>query len=244
MSKLKISVVSYFNALPFRYALQHDKRAADWELHFDIPSVCADKLMNGTVDIGLIPIAELAQLSGAKVLSNYCIAADGEVQSVLLLSEVPLQEIGTIMLDYQSRTSVKLCRLLATKFWNIDPKWESTKEGYETYIKGDKAGVVIGDRALELRSQYKYVYDLSGEWKKFTGGLPFVFACWVAIKKISDSDITLFNDILKSGIDDRLNILDRESVSDKGKREYILNTIQYRKTGDHEKAMKLFLDSL
>src|SRR6185369_11597556 len=113
------------------------------------------------------------------IISDYCIGADGDVGSVLLLSDVPMSEIKNVLLDYQSRTSVTLAQVLADKYWRIKPRWTDAKENYERDIKGTTAGVVIGDRTFALKNKFKYTYDLSGEWKIFTG-LPFVFACWVA----------------------------------------------------------------
>ncbi len=240
MSKLKISVVSYLNALPFRYALNNYAGKEKWDVQTDIPSVCADKLIKGVVDIGLIPVAEINRVPNGRIIGDYCIAADGNVNSVLLLSEVPLYEIKTIMLDYQSRTSVRLCKLLAKLEWHINPLWENASEGYESEIKGAKAAVVIGDRAIEMSEKYKYVYDLSGEWKKYNE-LPFVFACWVTNKKIDKNDESLFNETLAIGIKNRTEILDNEKIFDEKKRYYILNTIQYKMTDRHELAIDTFL---
>jgi chorismate dehydratase len=241
MSKMKISVVSYLNSLPFRHALQNYKGEEDWEVQIDIPSVCADKLISGKVDIGLIPVAEIDRVPNARIISNYCIAADGPVKSVLLLSEVPLSEIEIIMLDYQSRTSVKLCRLLADLFWNIKPLWENTKEGYEYNIKGKRAAVVIGDRAIALSGKYKYVYDLSGEWKKYKG-LPFVFACWVENKAIDKKNENSFGKILEQGVKNKVDVLNKEKIFEAEKRDYILNTIQYEMSDRHKLALGTFLD--
>lgn len=241
MSRLKISVVSYLNALPFRYALRNYAGKDDWDVQNDIPSVCADKLIDGTVDLGLIPVAEINRVPNGKVIGKHCIASDGEVKSVLLLSDVPLNEIKTIMLDYQSRTSVRLCKLLANMHWKINPEWINTSPGYENKIKATVAGVVIGDRAIELKDNFKFAYDLSAEWKKHTG-LPFVFACWVANKTIDKKDEESLQMILTKGIKNRTLILDEEKVLDPLKRDYILNTIQYEMSEMHEKAIKSFIE--
>ena len=57
---------------------------------------------------------------------------------------------------------------------------------FESNIKGNTAGVIIGDRAYNYRDNFPYVYDLSNAWKKFSG-LPFVFACWVSNKPLDPS---------------------------------------------------------
>lgn len=239
MKKLVISVVSYLNSIPFKYALLNKAQENNWDVQLDIPSACADKLIAGKADIGLIPVAEIKNVSNAVIIGEYGIAADGDVQSVLLLSNVPLNEIKTILLDYHSRTSVRLCKILAQNFWKINTEWKNASEGFESEIKNNTAAVVIGDRALLLRNKYKYVYDLSGEWKKFTG-LPFVFACWVANKEIDKQRLQLFEEALKTGVNNRQIVLDSEKITDNDKRDYILNIIKYKIEADHKEAIEKF----
>ena len=93
--KIKISVVNYTNSLPFVYGLENYKGVMNFELQKDIPSECARKLIDNEVDIGLIPVAVIPLLKEVHILTNYCIGAVGEVSSVLLLSEVPLEKIET-----------------------------------------------------------------------------------------------------------------------------------------------------
>src|SRR5215217_7144760 len=131
MEKIRISAVNYLNSKPFIYGLENSAIRNEIELQLDIPSVCADKLEENKVDIGLVPVAILPELEEYHIISDYCIGADGEVGSVLLLSEVPLNEIKVIQLDYQSRTSVLLAQILAEKFWKIKPQWMDGEENFE-----------------------------------------------------------------------------------------------------------------
>ena len=193
MEKIKVSCVSYLNSRPFIYGLQNSDIKNEIELSTDTPAECADKVENGLVDIGLAPVAILSEMEEYRIISNYCIGADGEVGSVLLLSDVPLDEIENIFLDYQSRTSVMLAQILAEKFWNIKPHFIESKENYESLIGNTTAGIVIGDRTFQMKEKFKYIYDLSAEWKKFTQ-LPFVFACWIANKELDRSFVKRFND--------------------------------------------------
>jgi chorismate dehydratase len=114
------------------------------------------------------------------------IGAVGKVKSVLLVSDVHLSEIENIYLDYHSRTSVRLCQLLAEKYWKIRRNYLKAAPAFETKIKGSTAGVIIGDRTFHLPKQFNYTYDLSEEWMKWQK-LPFVFAAWVSNKKLDDS---------------------------------------------------------
>ena len=46
MKKIKISVVSYSNSLPFVFGLQTKLDKKIFNLSLDMPSVCAEKLLN------------------------------------------------------------------------------------------------------------------------------------------------------------------------------------------------------
>jgi len=199
MERIKISAVSYTNSLPFIHGLKNSGFLnGNIELQLDMPSRCAEKLLSNQVDIGLIPVAVIPLLAEHHILSDYCIGAVGKVASVLLVSEEPLENIGQVLLDYQSRTSIQLVKVLAKLFWKINPKWIFAGKGYETHIKESTAGVIIGDRTFGMKP-YTYVYDLAEEWQKFTG-LPFVFAAWVANKQIDNQFVTQFSQALEFGI--------------------------------------------
>ena len=243
MKKLKVSAVSYLNTSPFIYGIEHSDVINHIDLELDIPSDCANKLLIGKVDIGLVPVAILPQLKEYHIISDYCIGATGKVNSVLLLSDVPLNEIEKIQLDYQSRTSVDLVQLLAKKYWNITPGWIKTKEGFENDIVGKTAGVVIGDRTFHLKKEYKYQYDLAEEWFKFTG-LPFVFACWVSNKKVSTLFEEAFNKALRAGVDQIDEVVEQydELTIPKSKlQSYLRNDIDYVLDENKLAAIKLFL---
>jgi chorismate dehydratase len=159
----------------------------------------AQDLLSGKIDIGLVPVAILPQLSDPHIVSNYVIGANGAVASVALFSEVPIDEIKSIYLDYQSRTSVQLLKILLSQFWKKEVEFISATEGYIAQISGTTAGVIIGDRALENLSKYPYVYDLGLAWKQHTG-LPFVFAAWVANQPIPAEFMAAFDTANEYGL--------------------------------------------
>src|SRR5690606_16024241 len=114
----------------------------------------------------------IPEIPGAEIISRYGIGADGPVASVAIYSQVPLEEVEQVYLDYQSRTSVKLAQLLIRDYWKLAPRWLAAPENYIGRITGNTAGVIIGDRALQNTPRFPYVYDLSEYWKKHTG-MPF-----------------------------------------------------------------------
>jgi chorismate dehydratase len=239
---LKISAVSYVNAKPFVYGIEHSGFLKDYSLSLDVPSVCAEKLKNKQVDIGLAPAAIIPELGEHFIIPDFCIGANGPVLTVMLYSDVPLMYIKTIHLDYQSRTSCLLVQILAKHWWKISPSWIQAKEGYEKKIKGSIAGLIIGDRNFSLEGKYKYVYDLSAEWKSYTG-LPFVFACWIANKKLDEVTLSALYKALKYGIENRDQIIKelKGQLDEKTVKNYLYNCINYHFDKQKQEAMALFL---
>jgi len=218
----------------------------EMELSLDMPADCARKLMSGVADVGLVPAASIPKIPNAQIITDYCISSDGEVASVLLLSDVPLENIESIMLDYQSMTSVTLVKILAKELWSISPEWLPSSPGFEQTIHGNQAAVVIGDRALEIKSKFRYVHDLSAEWKKLTG-LPFVFACWVANKELPENFIEHFSSALKSGVDRTQNLaedIQANYPSTFHVKEYLTKSIEYNFTDKKRKSLELFLEKI
>lgn len=247
MEKIKISIVSYLNTTSFLYGIEQDQSLLECiELNKDIPSECARKLQEGEVDLGLVPVAVIPKLKESHLISDYCIGAVGKVKSVLLVSDVPLQKIEKIYLDFHSRTSVALCQLLSREYWNIHPEFLAAGQQYISKIKDTTAGVIIGDRTFHMKREYAYRYDLSEEWQKMTG-LPFVFAAWVSNKKLDPHFIEKFNAALSFGLahtDTAIQQLTEKSIDDIELKEYLTNYIQFELDEQKLKGLNLFLEKI
>jgi len=240
----KISVVNYFNTTPFIYGINNCGIPLNAQFEFDIPSVCAQKLLNNQVDIGLVPVAILPELKNYQIISNYCIGAIAKVDSVKLYSCKPINELTEIVLDYQSKTSVALIQVLNKHFWNYNWKFTKGSEGFENSAKGTKGVVIIGDRTFGF-DKYPYEYDLAEEWQKNTR-LPFVFACWVATKPLPEPFVRKFDDILKFGVTHIDEAIKSNPISIKGfdATDYLKNKISYQLDSEKLAGLELFLNYL
>jgi chorismate dehydratase len=244
MQMLRISAVSYLNSLPFVYGIKISGFLNNFELSLDVPSVCADKLISGKADIGLVPVAAIPLIRNAQIVSDFCIGADGKVQSVLLISRKPLAEIQKIFLDLESRTSVGLAKVLAKEYWKINPKWEplSANVDFDTI----QAAVLIGDKTFSLPEGFTYIYDLAAEWKSFTG-LPFVFACWIANTEISSKQEQELNKALAYGVAHTEQAADMQhgiAVTRNELLNYLRFSVSYNFDESKKIALKLFLEKL
>jgi chorismate dehydratase len=227
------------------YGLMHEGMPEMLEMALDIPSVCADKLERGEVDLALVPVAILPKLKTPYIISDYCIGTIGAVKTVGIYSDVPIEEITELYLDFHSRTSVQLAQILMKEYWNISPILHQAKEGFIEKIEGTVGAVVIGDRAIGLEEKHLYFYDLGDFWMKHTG-LPFVFAAWVSNKKLPEEFIEKLNKAFDYGIHsipELMYILPSPS-EDFDLEEYYTKYISYELDAEKKKGLALFLEKL
>ena len=242
MNKIRISAVSYTNTKPFLYGLQHSAVKDKIELSLDMPSDCAQKLIDDQVDIGLIPVAAALNLPQWEIVSAYCIGAAGPVNSVFIFSNCPIEEAATIQLDPESRSSNNLAMVLLKNYWKVNPEKSVNAPDYAASADPKTAFVQIGDRTFGKAERYNCVYDLAGEWNKFTG-LPFVFAAWIANKPIPDDFIKEFDQALRYGLAHRPELLkELPKRADFDLEDYLMHKLDFNLTEDKKKALFLFLD--
>jgi len=245
MEKVRVSAVKYINSYPFMIGLRDGEVAPMTEVEVCHPSECADRLKHGLTDVGLVPVASIASMKEYHIISDYCIGTQGEVRTVLLVSNTTQDEVKDIFLDFRSRSSVTLCRILAKKFWKKDFTWHPTTEDFDiTAMKHGEAAVMIGDRCFEYARHFKYRTDLGLEWKHFTG-LPFVFACWVSARPLDSHFTTLFSKALGEGIDRRneaVSLLREGSVATPEEViDYLNNNIDFNLDDRKREAITLFI---
>jgi chorismate dehydratase len=236
VNKIKISAVSYTNTKPFIYGIEHSSVREQVELSLDIPSDCATKLIDGQVDIGLIPVAAIPMVPNANIIGTHCIGSVGAVNSVFIFSNVSIGKVKTIRLDPQSRTSNNLAKVLLKFHFKKEVEFVTDQA-----VQAD-ALVLIGDRTFGKKNDFAYAYDMGEEWMKFTG-LPFVYAAWVANKTIPANFVKDFDAALRFGLEHRQELLKTlDSPADFDLEDYLLNKLNFELTADKRKALALFLD--
>jgi len=232
--------VSYLNTKPLLFGIQRSPVLNEIELIIDYPSRIADMLLRDDIDIGLVPVAVIPQLREYHINGDYCIGSDGPVASVCLFSEVPLEAVSTVLLDYQSRTSVQLARVLLKEYWKMDPLLLDAGPDFREQIRGTTAGVVIGDRALQQRKISPFVYDLAEGWKNLTG-LPFVFASWISNKVLEPAFIEKFNAAMRKGLDRIDEVIDENPYPFFDLREYFTRHLDYQLNDEKRRGLDRFL---
>lgn len=239
---IKVAAVSYLNTKPLLYGIERSESLKNkMDLVVDFPSNLAASLQRGEIDVALLPVAAMASIEGAQIISNYGIAADGKVASVCIFSEVPIEDCEAIYLDYQSRTSVRLAELLLKEYWKKELTVLLAPEDYIDKIEGKTAGVIIGDRALESLSRFPYAYDLSAAWKDFTG-LPFVFAAWVSNKELPDDFIDAFDLANAAGLEQLDAVIAENPFAAYDLKTYYTENIAYHLDAEKNKGLQKFLE--
>ncbi len=241
--RIRVGAVSYLNTIPFIFGIKKSGLINGIELIEDYPARIAARLLTDEIDIGLVPVAVIPQLKESNIITNYCIGSEGDVASVALFSEVPITEVKKVLLDYQSKTSVQLARILLKEYWQLDVEFEQASLDYIHQIKGSTAGVVIGDRALRQRLISPYIYDLATAWKNHTG-LPFVFAAWVANKPIEADFLAAFNQANGYGLQHLDEVLASAHCEYYNLKTYYTQNIQYQLTNDMRAGLALFLEKI
>ncbi len=239
---IRVSVISYLNTIPFVYGLLNHSISGLIELKYATPANAAKDLLEGKTDVGIVPSAVIPALGIENIISDYCIGATGNVASVLLCSDVPINQIKRVYLDNESRTSVLLSRILFRNYWKINPQYLQFNPSSEE-IDYSGSYVLIGDKALRNIGNFKYIYDLAGEWINYRN-LPFVFACWTSNIKLDSHFIEEFNDALKFGVENiesAIKAIPHDFDNDYA-HKYLINNISYDLTPQKREGLSEFWD--
>ncbi|TXH60388.1 MAG: hypothetical protein E6Q89_00950 [Bacteroidia bacterium] len=242
-SKIKVGAVSYLNTKPLLYGIEHSSLINEIDLIVDYPSNLAKLISVGEIDLALLPVAAMKDIANATIIGDYGIAADGDVASVCIFSQVPIEEVTSVYLDYQSRTSVKLAEYLLKHFWKKEVVYLKATENYIDYIHDTQAGVIIGDRALKQLHNFNYVYDLATAWKNHTS-LPFVFAAWISNKSLSNDFITEFNVANAYGLQHLDEVIDLYPFPYYDLKKYYTQNIHYYLDDKKQEGLQRFLQTL
>jgi chorismate dehydratase len=162
------------------------KLAERYSLHSTLPSLCAEELLCGRADLGLIPIAALNP--DLAIVPGCTIASLGHVRSIQLIVKEPhtLGTVRTVAADTASRSSLAYAEILFRKFIGNDPVFVPSPADPIAMLQQADAAILIGDPALlalESREAIEQAvgpchwFDLANEWQIRTG-LPWVAAVW------------------------------------------------------------------
>ena len=246
--RVRVGAVAYLNAFPLT---RHLRAAENLCVETVPPSLVAQELENGHFDVGLVPVVQLVRQPELQVVSDFGIAADGPVDSVLLRLHRDPGDLRKVALDPHSRTSQMLTRIVLEERYDVSPEYyEAAPQAASTSSDAD-ASLIIGDPALRLFHEGCARHlDLSTEWVAMTG-LPFVFAVWAARPDVCERCPGIeqqLNDAALLGLADREAIVtEQETDAVLGSDvllEYLNDRIRYRLGPSQREGLDLFLQKV
>ncbi|MFT6334747.1 MAG: chorismate dehydratase [Saprospiraceae bacterium] len=241
IEKLNIAMVGYHNTLPFLYGLEKEKE--QYHLILDVPSKCMDYFVNGEADVALVPVASLFEVDDYQVITDFCIGCVGAVGTVCLYAHQSIDNLDTIWLDSDSRTSQLLTKILCEHHWGIDVKFEEVdaRSIKANDLPKNTGLLMIGDKAFGAKNDYANTYDLGIQWQSMTS-LPFAFAVWIAKPHVSEEVINELNDTLALGVDNIELVLEsNKELSEKiNLRAYFEEYIDFTYDEDKKRAFEVY----
>lgn len=195
---MRLGCLPYLNVKPLVYTLEHGELPEGWELVYAPPSELAEMLRRG--DIAAAPVSSFAIFTNPDfdVCPGICIAADGPVRSVLLLSKVPVEQVRTVALDTSSLSGAGMLRIILEEVYGLKPGYARISPlPVSGMLEKCDAAMVIGNPAMQCLKEGLYVLDLAEAWKSLTG-LPAVFAVWAGTG-ITDKLIEVLHLAKKAG---------------------------------------------
>ena len=167
---IRLGRIGYVNMAPVFYRLD-----AEVEEVVGVPTDLNRALLEDEIDVAPISSIEYARNADRlRLLPRLCVSSQGAVDSIQLVSRLPLDEVRTIAVTPESATSVALTRVLLP-----DAEHVSLDDPAD-------AKLLIGDAALKSAFEDPTPHhDLGGLWRERTG-LPMVFAVWAAREPVAE----------------------------------------------------------
>ena len=244
MDQVRIASVPFVNAQPLTWGFLRGPYRGIFEVSQVPPSRIPDLLRSNRADIGLIPSIEYLRLPGVEFLPQLCIASKRRVRSVILASRVALEQIRSVGLDANSRTSATLLKILLRRRGLRDVRYAEQAPSLREMLLLHDGALLIGDAALTADLTGLHVLDLGAEWFAQTR-LPFVFALWaVRPGAVVPDGVRPFIESRRLGIANIPSIAVIESqrlgVTPESIESYLRTSIHYYLGSEEQQGLELF----
>lgn len=185
MGKAKLGHINFINCLPLTYSFEKEGFGKGLHITSAVPTVLNNDIVNNRLDVS--PVSSIVYARNSErflIMPDVAISADGNVQSIILVSKKPIEELTNdkIILTAKSATSHCLLKIVLNKAYGARPNYYIRIIDMNRIIPEDAtATLLIGDDALYANHNHQeglYYYDIGMEWKKLTG-LRMVYAVWI-----------------------------------------------------------------
>jgi chorismate dehydratase len=169
---IRLGRISYVNMAPVFHRLTYDVEEVT-----GVPTQLNRMLLAGEIDVAPISSIEYARnAQRLRLMPRLCVSSEGAVDSIQLVTRIPLGQVRTVAVTPESATSVVLTKVLI-------PQAELLP--LEAADEAD-AKLLIGDAALKSAFEDPTPHhDLGRLWLERTG-LPMVFAVWACPEPLAE----------------------------------------------------------
>jgi chorismate dehydratase len=181
---IRLGRISYVNMAPVFFRVE-----ADVDEVQGVPTELNRRLLDGELDTAPISSIEYARHADElRLLPRLCVASEGAVDSIQLVSKAPLEQVRAVAVTPESATSVVLTKVLLPEAEHVPLE-----------LAGDAdAKLLIGDAALKSAFEDPTPhYDLGRLWLERTG-LPMVFAVWACPEPVAAGLAELEEELVRS----------------------------------------------
>ncbi len=152
-TKLRIGRIPYANLFPTFYYLEKECDLSEYKFIKGVPSALNKMLRDGELDIS--PSSSIEYLKNKKkyfILPWFTISSSGPINSILLFSKIPIEELGgkTIAVSSDSETSVSLLKIILNDFLSLNCRFKTfSSSGIRSVLTHFPAALLIGDNAMK-----------------------------------------------------------------------------------------------
>ena len=177
---ITIGIIDYLNVEPQYYRLEERLAGRGVQFRRGVPTELNRALAAGEIDLAPISAIAAAEMADqVAVLPDLSIATIGAVKTVLLFSWMAdpreLDDVRIALSD-ESATSVELVKLLAERFWRVQPRYTTEPQDIGQMLRRSSAALLIGIAlkaeslcsSVKGDSQPQYTHNLA---PRITGSL-------------------------------------------------------------------------
>ncbi|ADY57127.1 protein of unknown function DUF178 [Syntrophobotulus glycolicus DSM 8271] len=255
----RVGHIQFLNCMPLYYGLVKKHALSEVHLIKGTPTELNNMLIEGHLDISPISAFQYGKHHRElELLPGLSVSSDGEVQSIFLISKIPINELDgkKIALTNTSATSQNLIKIILQEKYHIEPDYFESPPLLRNMLLEADAALLIGDAAIEAcyhKPRGLFFYDLGEEWKAMTGQ-KMVYAVWAVRREYAGNNpeavtkiIEAFNESMAYSVKNAPEIAAEIAKYENYSEEYLVNyfhTLEFDFTPCHQNGLATFFQKL
>ncbi|HWR41836.1 menaquinone biosynthesis protein [Sporomusa sp.] len=251
--QVRLGHIDFINCLPLAYGLRQGGLGQGLDIVAGPPSMLNQLILEGQLDVS--PVSSIIYANNCDkflILPDVSISANGFLQSILLVSKRPINELkgARVALTAKSATSHTLLKIIMENAYHVTPEYFVSSATRQTEALTEAEAVLfIGDDALYTyhnQATGYYYYDMGQEWRKLTGQA-MVYALWVVRREFAAEQPGLLRTVYERvaggfahGLNNLLtaaNTLDSKAPFNTEQITTYLQLLNYQLTPDQQAAL-------